>query len=101
MAKVHVQFETRYTSYRFPCPGCKFDHVVHVRHDGRGVGWDFNGSRESPTFNPSVKVTRREDEYCHFYVRDGKIEFLPDCSHELAGKTVEMEYLHEQAITDF
>ena len=24
------------------------------------------------------------------FIREGKIQFLPDCSHSLAGKTVEM-----------
>lgn len=28
---------------------------------------------------------------CHSFVRNGKIEFLSDCTHELAGKTVELE----------
>jgi hypothetical protein len=28
---------------------------------------------------------------CHSYVTDGKIRFLDDCTHELAGKTVELE----------
>jgi len=27
---------------------------------------------------------------CHSWVRDGKIEFLPDCSHALAGQTVDL-----------
>ena len=28
---------------------------------------------------------------CHSFVRSGMIEFLSDCTHELAGKTVPME----------
>lgn len=28
---------------------------------------------------------------CHSFVRDGKIEFLGDCTHEFAGKTVDLE----------
>jgi hypothetical protein len=28
---------------------------------------------------------------CHLFITDGKIEYLADCTHELAGKTVEME----------
>ena len=28
---------------------------------------------------------------CHSFVRDGRIEFLSDCTHELAGQTVELE----------
>jgi hypothetical protein len=27
---------------------------------------------------------------CHSYVTDGKIQFLNDCTHELAGQTVDL-----------
>ena len=27
---------------------------------------------------------------CHSFVRDGRIQFLDDCSHELAGQTVDL-----------
>lgn len=27
---------------------------------------------------------------CHSFVRDGQIEFLSDCTHALAGKTVSL-----------
>jgi hypothetical protein len=27
---------------------------------------------------------------CHSFVRDGRIEFLSDCTHSLAGQTVEL-----------
>ena len=27
---------------------------------------------------------------CHSFVTDGKIQFLGDCTHELAGQTVEL-----------
>lgn len=29
-----------------------------------------------------------EPACCHSFVTDGKIQFLADCTHELAGKTV-------------
>ena len=31
------------------------------------------------------------DAICHSFITDGSIEFLPDCTHELAGKTVPLE----------
>ena len=77
------------------CPGCKCDHGVPVPPHAHA--WDWNGSLESPTLSPSVLVTfgryPRPDlpQTCHCFVRDGKIEFLSDCEHELAGKTVEMK----------
>jgi hypothetical protein len=79
--------------YRFDCPGCDRPHVV-------GLGWTFNGSFERPTFTPSVLVTRGGDPAyrCHSYVTDGRIAFLSDCSHALAGRTVDLpEVASEEA----
>lgn len=96
----------------FHCPGCGNHHAIHV---GTG-GWWWNGSTEAPTFAPSVLATSghyipgRVSEHCwctynrehpnepdpfvcyrcHSFVREGKIEFLSDSTHELAGKTVEL-----------
>jgi len=56
--------------------------------------WEFNGDVDKPTFSPSILVRHHEwtvEKVCHSFVRDGKIEFLNDCTHELAGKTVPME----------
>lgn len=90
----------------FECPGCEMGHAVNVEA-GHGPVWDWNGSLERPTFSPSVLVTGvhrlTEDErsrlmrgerveprplQCHSFVRDGNIEFLSDCTHAMAGKTV-------------
>jgi hypothetical protein len=32
-----------------------------------------------------------KDIVCHSFVTDGKIQFLSDCTHGLAGKTVDLE----------
>ena len=95
----------------FRCPGCKTSHHVDAR-------WKFNGDYDRPTFSPSVLITsghytagfKKGDacwctynaehpdkpspyhcERCHSFVADGKIRFLSDCTHELAGKTVPLE----------
>lgn len=87
----------------FYCPGCKQSHGVNER-------WTFNGDMDHPTFSPSilvrgtVPITDEEHErimageyvepkpfICHSFVTDGKIQFLSDCTHSLAGQTVEME----------
>src|SRR5262245_2710518 len=92
----------------FWCPGCEAVHHVRIY----AGGWDFNGDHDKPTFTPSVLVTSGhhvpghsgdcwctlkqrtgEDpafkcERCHTFVTDGQIQFLSDCSHALAGKTV-------------
>jgi hypothetical protein len=86
------------------CPACGNGHMFDV---GR---WTFNGDHERPTFSPSMLVrgTRMitdeeldrimagekiepEPLVCHSFVRDGRIEYLGDCTHEYAGKTVDLE----------
>lgn len=80
--------------------------------------WGFDGNLASPTFTPSIKVTtghychtppvpgncacdfqqRFPDEdpwewpccICHSFVRAGRIQFLDDCTHALAGQTVDL-----------
>lgn len=81
---------------RFDCPGCGESHVVPTKPTARG--WDFNGSLERPTISPSLLVTyrgvdddgSRVETRCHSFVRDGRIEFLSDCTHALAGQTVDL-----------
>lgn len=81
-------------------------------------GWTFDNNYDKPTFSPSVLVTgghhcsppwqpgqpcwctynaeHPDDpspfkcERCHSFVRAGRIEFLADCSHPLAGQTVDL-----------
>lgn len=75
----------RHKTYLFWCPGCDMAH-------GPNDTWQFNGDVERPTLSPSVLVNQgRADPtspVCHSFVRDGQIQFLPDCTHALAGKTV-------------
>lgn len=82
----------------FWCPGC--DGAHSIRH-GEGVGprWGWNGSADKPTFTPSILVTYNGSDagvdgsppaICHSFVTDGKIQFLGDCTHDLAGQTVDI-----------
>lgn len=86
----------------FRCPGCKRPHLIHVGA-GSGPRWGWNGNAEKPTFTPSVlvKTGSRVDpscvweegdppEVCHSFVTDGQIQFLGDCTHELANQTVDL-----------
>lgn len=83
---------------RFDCPGCGDPHAIPT------VGpraWGFNGSMAAPTLSPSILVRWRasdpndpaavaQESVCHSFVRDGRIEFLGDCTHALTGKTVDL-----------
>lgn len=97
-------------AYVFRCPGCTMDHLVSVSHTpeykaqclaaGRNATeWGFNGSLTSPTFSPSLLVRWSfhqqehgfdENHVCHSFINDGRIQFLGDCTHKLAGQTVDL-----------
>lgn len=99
----------------FYCPGCDSMHVVRLTTDRDN--WKFNGNGDTPTFQPSVLVrwghhvpgvekcycgrqptfldpdeepTPAACGVCHSFVTDGRIQFLADCTHSLAGKTVDL-----------
>lgn len=82
----------------FWCPGCDGAHMVSVG-EGPGPQWEYNGLPETPTWRPSILVTYNGRDagvggappaICHSFVTDGKIQFLDDCTHALAGQTVEL-----------
>lgn len=62
---------------------------------GDGPVWQWNNSLDLPTISPSLLARWTEGEQhtpkvCHSFVRDGRIEFLTDCTHALAGQTVDL-----------
>lgn len=92
MAKVELIEETNgKISYTFYCPGCKCNHMYFIK--GFNVSWEFNGSLDNPTFHPSLRNRLPDGQTCHLHVKNGKIEYCSDCSHELKSKTVEMEQI--------
>lgn len=79
------------------CPACGYGHLFRTVPGNHGEPvWSFNGDRDSPTFSPSMLVNSRAHVtdpntiLCHSFVRNGKFEFLSDCSHAMAGQTVEI-----------
>lgn len=92
----------------FVCPGCGDNHTVPVEATDRD--WRWNGSLDRPTITPSILVRsghyapswKEGDEcwcgkdygfscyLCHSFVTDGRIQFLGDCTHKLAGQTVDL-----------
>lgn len=93
----------------FFCPGCQRVHPINVG-SGPGPSWGYNNNPDKPTFTPSVLVTWSEPsdapgefdnpskdvpKACHSFVTDGRIQFLGDCTHALAGQTVDLpEFPH-------
>ena len=61
-----------------------------------GPGWFWNGDRRKPTFSPSILDTGGGGHVRnHVFVRNGIIEYLQDCGHELAGKKNELPRLKD------
>ena len=79
----------------FMCPGCGRMHGVRVEGTRRPL-WSYNGNPDAPTFSPSIFVNRPGEYHvenvpsCHSFVRDGRIQFLNDCTHALAGQTIDL-----------
>lgn len=103
----------------FWCPGCNELHQVSVG-TGTGPRWGYNDNPDKPTFTPSLLI--RSGHYCpgqegkdcwctyearlgepapfkctvcHSFVTDGRIQFLGDCTHALAGQTVDLPDLEK------
>lgn len=79
--------------YAFPCRGCGYDHHLNTNKEAFGGinTWEFNGNLESPSANPSLLVNAHSNKRCHFFITNGKIQYLSDCWHSLAGHTIEMD----------
>ncbi len=76
----------------FFCDGCNLPHSLNVG-PGQGPRWGYNGNPEAPTFTPSVLSRYRMKDaevVCHSFVTDGRIQYLSDCTHHLAGQTVDL-----------
>lgn len=99
--------------FLFWCPGCREAHAIRIA--GSPV-WKWNGNEDRPTFTPSLLVTSghfnpganagtcwctfnaaHPDKTapfrclrCHSFITDGRIKYLADCSHSLAGQTIDM-----------
>jgi len=90
--------------YAHWCPACKETHSFFVDQPTRGgARWSFDGNVERPTFNPSMNIRTgprptvpvgRPDagqiDVCHYFLHAGKLQFCPDSTHALAGKTVDL-----------
>ena len=87
MSKKFYEFEKN--KFIWNCPGCECLHHIQTNKSEMPY-WNFNGNLEQPTVSPSVRVRGGKDYVCHFFIRDGKIEFLNDSTHKLSGQTVDV-----------
>ena len=86
-------------SIYFHCVGCNMLHPYQVNPEATGPKWTFNGDVVKPTFSPSLLVDRDRPECrCHLFVIDGRIQYLSDCHHSLAGTTIDLVDIPEPEI---
>lgn len=75
------------------CPACKTIHSFDDR-------WTFNNNFDKPTFKPSMLVKTpqqgKRDRVCHSFVTDGKIQYLGDCTHDMAGQTIDLPEITDE-----
>jgi len=92
--KVHLIEGEKESLLLFFCPGCKNTHPVRIKaeqHDGALPVWSWNGSKDKPSFVPSLLCNGfHAPSRCHSFIVDGQIRFLADCYHELAGQTIDI-----------
>lgn len=75
--------------HSFHCVGCGHSH-------GFDDTWTLSGSIENPTVQPSL-LTRwnfgeeNKENICHLFITEGRLHYLGDCTHEYAGKIVDMQ----------
>jgi hypothetical protein len=119
MAKCMVvrDSEGLFFGVRWWCPGCVYmdgsPMAVTLAVDWREVPgepesphqqdrprWSFNGDLDKPVFGPSVNSWWGGENgiplhRCHTFIgcqgaQPGQIQFLGDCTHALAGQTVDL-----------
>lgn len=79
----------------YACPACGSHHAIAVQPGPQpGPVWEWNGSLETPTCSPSVRhrwpgADGREFQ-CHYFIKEGRLHYCTDSTHELAGKTLEI-----------
>lgn len=81
--------EWHHRQFEYMCAGCGYTHVFGLRSEGGHHDFDMNLS--SPTISPSLLQNfGGESKLCHSFIRNGMIQYLNDCQHHLAGKTIEL-----------
>lgn len=91
-------------SYAHWCPGCKGMHDFAVKAPfHNNARWSFNENVIVPTFTPSMNIVigpfpDGHKEVCHYFLTDGKILFLGDCTHALKGQTVDLPDIPAEAL---
>lgn len=96
--------DERYKGIFLWCPGCAFEderfgevgglHLLPVTGDSvKRPVWTWNQDLVRVTLEPSILTSYNRHQrpfVCHSFLREGMWQFLSDCTHPLANKTVPM-----------
>jgi hypothetical protein len=103
----------------FYCPGCEEYHMIPVEGSNAWgfngdydkptftpsilvgpswrtpPGWDYESAPKDADgkliLGPDGRILGAVEHRCHSFVRDGKIQYLSDCTHKYAGQTLDLE----------
>jgi Family of unknown function (DUF6527) len=94
-------FEATHLKIKFPVAFSPLkERIISVQASGKREGtanWSWNKDVNFPTLKPSILThwqagdgngNLAPDILCHSFVADGMVQFLSDCTHELAGNIV-------------
>ena len=99
MLKIRKRSEPGWYHFEFNCPGCGYFHGFYVEKEGySGPKWNYNNDPINPTVTPSILMSTSfagVPYICHSFITNGKIQFLSDCTHRLAGQTVELPEIED------
>ena len=85
--------EATHLTIRMPGPTGLLTLPVMIGGTRAGTpNWTWNGDTETPTLKPSISSRMGRDGLvvCHSWVNDGRVQFLPDSTHEFAGQTLDL-----------
>jgi len=100
-----------HVALQFPGPLPRRMIPVILKGTRRNTGfWSWNGDVDAPTLHPSILTRGKRDltdeetdmvlsgspldlqvTRCHSFVNNGRVKFLDDSSHELAGRELPLE----------
>jgi hypothetical protein len=77
------------------CPACDRPHAIELWRGPRKNEWDHNSM--APSFTGEIRQ-QSGDVLCIYRITAGRIQYLEDCGHILAGRTVALPvYPHNRS----
>lgn len=103
LGKIGKKDYIRQPSIAHWCEACdELHHFSCEVPQANGAIWTWDKNVENPTFNPSMHIrigyTEKPHEICHYFLHNGQIQYLADCTHSLAGQTVPLKDIPENVV---